>query len=124
MQITTRATVLAVALLASNPLFAGGPSLPRLSPQATTERDNCTPPANPPTDLSPDKLASLLAKPGTTPPDPVEVERTLNKAAPCARALGIPAPGGSNGESTITKDISSSTSDRSTVEQASSPGGL
>jgi hypothetical protein len=122
MQITTRATVLAVAVLASTPLFAGGPGLPRPTPQATTEQDRCTPPAIPPTDLSRDKLASLLAKPGSTPPDPADVDHTLSKAASCARALGIPAPGEGNGESNIAKDVSSSTSVRSTVKQPSSPG--
>lgn len=124
MQITARATVLAVALLASTSLFAGGPRLPRLAPQAATEQDNCTPPAIPPTDLSPDKLASLLAKPGSTPPDPAEVDRNLNKAASCARALGIRGPGDGNGASTFAKDMSAPTSVRSTAEQPASPGGL
>ncbi len=122
MQITTRAPALAFALLASTPLFAGGPGLPRLAPQAPTEQDNCTPPAIPPSDLSPDKLASLL-KPGSTPPDPAEVDRHLNKAAACARALGIPAPGEGNGVSTIVKDTSAPTSIRSTAEQPSLPTG-
>ena len=56
MQITTRASA--------------GPDTFTAGPLATTEQDSCTPPGLPPTDLSPDKLASLLPKPGGTPPDP------------------------------------------------------
>ena len=100
MQITTRATVLVIALLASTPLLAAGfgPSTAgsdasTKETRAPTEQDNCMPPALPPTDLSPEKLASLLPKPGSTPPDPAELDRRLRKADACARAAGLRAPG-------------------------------
>ena len=97
MQITTRAAVLAVALLASAPLLAAGSDTSTAGTdastketQATTEQDDCTLPALPP---FPDKLASLLPKPGSTPPDPAEVDRRLRKAEACARAAGLRPPG-------------------------------
>lgn len=103
MQIAIRATVLAVALLASAPLLAAGSGTSKAGSdastkeiQAPTEQDNCTPPALPPTDLSPEKLASLLPKPGSTPPDPAEIDRRLRKADACARKAGLRPPGEGN----------------------------
>ena len=126
MQITTRATVLAVALLASAPLLAAGfgtttagTDASTQETQATTEQDNCTLPALPPTDLSPDKLASFLPKPGSTPPEPTELDRRLSKARACARASGPGAPG--EGTPSRTTD---STSTRATATQPSSSTGL
>lgn len=124
MQITPRALLLAVALLASAPLLAAGPGTSTAGAPATTEQDNCTPPGLPPTDLSPDKLASLLPKPGSTPPDPAEVDKGLRKAESCARALGIPAPGAGSTTSTTSKETTGSTSTRATTTQSSSPTGL
>jgi hypothetical protein len=123
MQFTPRALLFAVALLASTPLLAAGPGTSTAGAPATTEQDNCTPPGLPPTDLSPDKLASLLPKPGSTPPDPAEVDKGLRKADSCARALGIPAPGAST-TSTTSKEMTGSTSNRATTTQSSSPTGL
>ena len=126
MQITTRATVLAVALLASAPLLAAGfgPSMagtnaPTQAAQAPTKQDNCTPPAPPPTDLSPEKLASFLPKPGSTPPEPPELDRGLIKAGRCARASGLRAPG--EGPPSRTTDAMSN---RATATQPSSSTGL
>ena len=130
MQITTRALVLAVVLLASAPLLAASPGTSTAGTdgstetQAKAEQDNCTPPAVAPTDLSPDKLASLLPKPGSTPPDPAEVDKGLRKAESCGRALGIPAPGAGRTTSTTAKETMGSTSNRATATQSSSPTGL
>jgi hypothetical protein len=129
MQIATRALVFAVVMLASTPLLAAsststsGTDASAQETQATTEQENCTPPPLPPTNLSPDKLASLLPKPGSTPPDPVEVDRHLSKAASCARALGIRAPGEDNTPSAAAKETKGSTSNRATDTQSSSPAG-
>ena len=82
MQITTRATVLAVALLASAPLLAAnsctssaGTDASTHETQTTTEQDDCWLSTLPSTDLS----ASLLPKLGSTPPDTAEVDRRLSK---------------------------------------------
>jgi len=127
MQITPRATVLAVALIASAPLLAAGSGTAAAGSdattketQATTEQDNCTLPALPSTELAPDKLASFLPKPGSTPPDPAEVDRRLRKAEACARAAGLRAPG----EDTTSSATTDSASNRVTIRQRSSPVGL
>ena len=82
MQITTRATVLAVALLASAPLLAAnscastaGIDASTQEAQTTTEQHDCWLSTLPSTDLS----AGLLPKPGSTPPDTAEVDRHLSK---------------------------------------------
>ena len=112
MQITFRGLVVAVALLASAPLLAANPGTSAAGTastqetRATTVPDDCTLPALAPTDASPDKLASLLPKPGSTPPDPAEVDRRLRKADACARASGLKAPG----EGTTSSETTSSTS--------------
>lgn len=121
MQITPRDLLLAVALLASAPLQAAGPGNSTAGAPATTEQDICTPPGLPPTDLSPDKLASLLPKPGSTPPDPAEIDRGLRKAEACARALGIPAPSAASTTSTTSEETAGSTFTRATTTQSSSP---
>lgn len=125
MQIIPRATLLAVALIASTPLLAadsGSPGTSADSPtksiQAATEPDNCTLPALPPMELSPAKLAGLLPMPGSTPPDPAEIDRRLRKAEACARAAGLKAPG----ESTTASDTTDSTPNRDTVTQSTSTG--
>lgn len=127
MQITIRATVLAVALLASAPLLAAGSGTSTAGSgastketQATTAQDECTLPALPPTELSPGKLASLLPKPGSTPPDPGEVDRHLRKVEACARAAGLRAPG----EDTTSSATTDPTSNRVTIRQRSSSDGL
>jgi hypothetical protein len=81
MQITTRAAVLAVALLASAPLLAAnsctssaGTDASTQETQMTTE-DDCWLSTLPSTDLS----ANLLPKPGSTPPDTAELDRRLSK---------------------------------------------
>jgi hypothetical protein len=124
MLITSRAVLLAVSMLASAPLLAAGPGTSTAGAPATTEQDNCTPPGLPPTELSPDKLASLLPKPGSTPPDPAEVDKGLRKAEACARALGIPAPGARSTTSTISKETLGPTSNGAATAQFSSPSGL
>jgi predicted small secreted protein len=128
MQITPRAILLAVALLASAPLLAArnstssaGTDAPAQESPATAEQDDCTLPTLPPTDLSSDKFAGLLPKPGSTPPDTTEVERRLNKAASCVRPLGLWAPGEGTNPSTIAKETIGPTSDRTTPTQFSSP---
>jgi hypothetical protein len=125
MQITPRGLVVTVALLASAPLLAAnsgtstaGTGASTQETRATTVQDDCTLPAVSPTDLSPDKLASLLPRPGSTPPDPAEVDRRLRKADACARASGLKAPG----EDTTSSETTSSTSNRAAT-QASSPSG-
>ena len=126
MQTTTRAIVLAVAMLASAPLLAAGfdsstaGTDASTETQAKTEQDNCTLPALPSTELTPDKLASFLPKPGSTPPDPAEVDRRLRKAEACARAAGLRAPG----EDTTSSATTDSASNRVTIRQRSSPVGL
>jgi len=126
MQTTTRAIVLAVAMLASAPLLAAGFDSSTASTnastetQAKTEQDSCTLPALPSTELTPDKLASLLPKPGSTPPDPAEVDRRLRKAEACARAAGLRAPG----EDTTSSATTDSASNRVTIRQRSSSVGL
>ena len=125
MQINPRAAVFAVALFACGVgTSTAGTEASTQETQATTEQDNCTLPALPPTDLSPDKLASLLPKPGSTPPDPAEVDRRLSKAASCARALGISAPSEGSTTSTTAKETTGSTSNRATDTQSSSPAGI
>ena len=95
MQITTRAIVLAVAMLASAPLLAAssgtstaGTDASTQETQTTTEQDDCTLPTLSSTDLSAG-LAGLLPKPGSTPPDTAEVDRRLSKAASCVRPFGL-----------------------------------
>lgn len=74
MQITTRATVLAAALLASAPLLAAGSGTGTDVPtQETpaTEQDDCWLPSLPSTDIS------------------AIVDRDLSEAASCVRPLGL-----------------------------------
>ncbi|GAB3090414.1 hypothetical protein [Lysobacter terrae] len=125
MQIPSGVTVLAVALLASVPLLAAGSGTSaagtdasKQETEATTQQDNCTLPALPSTEFSPAGLSSLLPKPGSTPPDPAEVDRLLRKAEACARAAGLRAPG--EGTTSSTTDW---TSNRATATQASSSTG-
>jgi hypothetical protein len=110
MQITPRVLVLSVALLASAPLLAADADTSAASTDASTQetpvttgQDDCTLPALPAQSLSAGP-AGLLPKPGSTLPDPAEVERRLGKAASCARALGLRAPGEATTTSTTTKE--------------------
>ena len=80
MQITTRALVLAVALLASAPVLAAnsgtsttGTHSSTQETQTTTEQDDCTLSTLSSTDLSAG-LAGLLPKPGSAPSDMAEVD--------------------------------------------------
>jgi hypothetical protein len=90
MQITTRALVAAVALLASAPLLAASPGTStagtHASTQETTEQDDCTLSTLSSTDLSAG-LAGLLPRPGT--PDTADVDRRLGKAVSCERPLSL-----------------------------------
>ena len=131
MQITPRALMLAVALLASTPLLAAssgtstaGTDAAMQETPATTERDDCALPALSSTDPSPSKLAGLLPKPGSTPADTAEVDRRLNNAASCVRPLGLWAPREGTNASTIAKETMDATSNRATVTQFSSPANL
>jgi len=95
MQITARATVLAVALFVSAPLLAAD------STQKTpkTEQDDCWLPTLPSTDLA-TGLAGFLPKPDRTAPDSAEIDRDLSRAASCVRPLGLwnePVDGASSG---------------------------
>lgn len=94
MQITTRASVLAVALLASSPLLAAGSGtsttgadVPTQETPVTTEQDDCWLPALASTDRS-DNLAGFLPKPGSS-PDSAGVDRDLSETAPCLHPLSL-----------------------------------
>ena len=95
MKRTTRATVLAVALLASAPLFAAGSgtsaagthaSMPE--PRMAAAQGDCSLPLLPSTGLSATPVG-LLPKLGSTAADPTEVDLRLNQAASCVRPLGL-----------------------------------
>lgn len=95
MRITTRATVFALALLATAPLLAAnsgtsmaGTDALKQETQTATAQDDCWQPALRSTDLS-DGQAGPLPKPDSTPPDTSEVARHLHKAASCVRPLGL-----------------------------------
>lgn len=94
MPITTRATVLAIALLASAPLLAADSGATTAGTDVatqetlTTEQDDCWLPMRSSTDLAADQ-AGFLPKPGSTSPDWVEVDRHFSNAAPCVRPLGL-----------------------------------
>jgi hypothetical protein len=94
MQITIRASVLAVALLASSPLLAAGSgtsmtgdvSTPEIP--TTAEQDDCWLPTLPSTDLSAN-LAGFLPKPDSS-PDSAGVDRDLSEtASSCLRPLNL-----------------------------------
>jgi len=124
MQITARATVLAVALLVSTPLLAADSGTSRADAPAQethepTEQGKCTLPALPSTDLA-TGLAGLLPKPGSLPPDPAEIDRRLRKIDACARAVGIRAPG----EGTTSSATTDAASDSAAATLPSSSSGL
>lgn len=92
----TCATTLAVALLASAPLFAAGSGIssatgthaatPEL--RTATVQGDCSLPSVSWTALSATPTG-LLTKPDSTSDDPTEVDRRLNHATSCVRPLGL-----------------------------------
>lgn len=99
MQITTRASVLAVTLLASSPLLAAGSGTfmadADVSTQETltmTEQDDCWLSTLPSTDAS-ENLAGFLPKPGS-PADSAGVDRDLSETCRHPLSLGNDDPEG------------------------------
>lgn len=92
LQVTIRASVLALAVLASSPLLAAGSGTSTSgadvwTQETTTEQDDCWLPTLPSTDLS-NNLAGFLPKPGSS-PDSVRVDRDLSETASCLHPLSL-----------------------------------
>jgi len=92
LQVTIRASVLAVALLASSPLLAAGSGTSTSgadvwTQETTTEQDDCWLPTLPSTDLS-NNLAGFLPKPGSS-PDSARVDRDLSETTSCLHPLSL-----------------------------------
>lgn len=125
MKITTRAILLAVALLASAPLLAAssgtspaGPDASAQEAPTTTGPEDCTVSTPKSTDLWSGTLATLPPKPGSTTPNLTEVDRRLNKAASCVSPLGLWAP--NTTLSTIAQDTMEAMSYRASLTPFSS----